>query len=494
MKKTVLRVLSLALALLMASAMLFACGTDEGGNVTNNGAATQQGEETPVPHLNWNGRPFRVLTTNNAYEPNFEVIGEMGADKLSQKVYERNLYVQEFCNVEIFDASNGSTDNFGALEMDFMSGTMSYDLAFLLRDEMSNAIQRGFMKDITKVEYVNLENEWYNSVAIDTMKISDRLYHLSSSYSLTDKARTSTLYFNRDMATELGVEIDVIEEIRAGTWTVEKMYQIVSMVAANGDGNGDGAVQNTDTFGLVGGGDECATAFYLGMGNKLVDLDNAQGDYGHMIIEDTSLIALDKIKAMLDVKGWMGFTGSESVYWKQNYDLPYETFVDERAMFYSASMGVIEDLAADADFAYTAITFPKYDTDQDRYYTTNDNHYTSTFGIPFMAYDVDFSGYMIEVLSWKSHTTTYPEYYQVKCLVQKSYDPVCAEMLQRNYEGLVFDVALMFSQTIKYKAAMVTYATSAKNTKNMATLYAETESAANNAIQGIIDIVGQLPD
>ena len=83
---------------------------------------------------------------------------------------------------------------------------------------------------------------------------------------------------------------------------------------------------------------------------------------------------------------------------------------------------------------------------------------------------------------------------QVKCLVQKSYDPVCAEMLQRNYEGLVFDVALMFSQTIKYKAAMVTYATSAKNTKNMATLYAETESAANNAIQGIIDIVGQLPD
>ena len=163
-------------------------------------------------------------------------------------------------------------------------------------------------------------------------------------------------------------------------------------------------------------------------------------------------------------------------------------------MFYSASMGVIEDLAADADFAYTAITFPKYDTDQERYYTTNDNHYTSTFGIPFMAYDANFSGYMIEVLSWKSHTTTYPEYYQVKCLVQKSYDPVCAEMLQLNYEGLVFDIALMFSHTIKYKSAMVTYATNAKNTKNMATLYAETEMAANIAIQGIIDTIEQLPE
>ena len=493
MKKNILRILSLVLALFAISSMLFACGNSGESSDTVNGAVGEQGENDPVPNLDWNGRPFRILTTQNAYQPNFEIIGEMGADKLSQKVYERNLSVQEYCNVEIFDVAGNDTDNFAALEKDFMAGTMAYDLAFLLRDEMSSAIQRGFIKDINTVEYVNLENEWYNPIAINTMKISDKLYHMSSSYSLTDKARTSTLYFNRDMAAEFNVTIDVIEEIRAGTWTVDKMYQIVTMVAANGDTNGDGIVQNIDTFGVTGGGDECAMAFYAGMGNMVVDITNAQGDYGHGIVDDKSLIALDKIKGMFDVKSWAGFTGSEYKAWTQNYELPLDAFIDERSMFYAGTMGVIEDLAAEADFAYTAITFPKYDEDQDRYYTTNDNYYTSTFGVPYMAHDPDFSGYMIEVLSWKSHTTTYPEYYQVRCMVQKSYDPVCAEMLKLNYEGLVFDFALMFSNTVKYKSAIVTYATVSTNNKNMATLYAETTSASNIAIQGIIDTIANLP-
>ncbi len=494
MKKNILRLLSLILALLAISATFFACNVTDNGDGETNALTGEQGEDEPVPHLDWGGRPFRILVTNNEYQPNFEVVGEMGADKLSQKVYERNITVQEYCNVEIFDVSGDSDDNFVAIEKDFMADTKSYDLAFLLRDEMSSAIQRGFMKDIALVDYVNLENDWYNPVTIESMMISDRLYHMSSSFSLTDKARTATLYFNREMATDLNLDVDVIAEVRAGTWTIEKMQQMIAKVAESGDTNGDGKVQNIDNFGIAGGGDECVTAFYTALGNSFVDLKAAGGDYGAKIVEDRSLGGLDKIKAMFDVHNWAGFTGSEAKLWKQNYELPKDAFIDERTLFYSATMSVIDDLAADAKFAYTAITFPKYDTDQDRYYTTNDNYYTSTFGIPYMAHDVNFSGYMIEVLSWKSHTTTYPEYYQVKCLVQKSYDPVCAEMLQLNYEGLVFDLGLMFSNTIKYKSAIVQYTTLSNNTKSMATLYAENKGPTNIAIQGIINDIGALPE
>jgi len=493
MKRNILRLLSLILALLAISATFFSCGNKDNEGGETSAVTGEQGEDEPVPHLDWGGRPFRVLATHNDYEPNFEIIGEAGADKLAQKIFERNVFIEEYYNVEILDVAGDDDTTFNYLEKDFMAGSKSYNLAFLIRDDMSSAIQRGFMKDITLVDYVNLENEWYNPVTIESMKISDRLYHLSSSFSLTDKARTATLFFNRDMATDLNLGIDVISEVRAGTWTIDKMYQMITQVAASGD-DGDGVVQNSDTFGIVGGGTESATAIYAGLGNKLVNLDAGGEDYGAGIIEDRSLLGLDTIKAMFDVYNWAGFTGSEQTLWAKDYELPFETFVDERALFYAASMGSIEGLAEDATFAYTAITFPKYDTDQDRYYATNDNTYSSTFGIPYMAYDVNFSGFMIEVLSWKSHTTTYPEYYQIKCMVQKSYDPVCAEMLQLNYEGLVFDFGFMFSNTVTYKKALEKYTTSKSNTKNMATLYAEYKVASNNAVKGILETIEALPE
>ena len=493
MKRNILRLLSLILALLAISATFFSCGNKD--TERESGAVTgEEVEDEPVPHLDWGGRPFRILATHNSYEPNFEIVGEMGTDKLSQQVYERNLAIEEYYNVQILDVAGDEGDTLVYLEKDFMAGTQSYDLVFLIRADMSSAIQKGYMKDITKVDYVNLENEWYNPVTIESMQISGRLYHMSSSFSLTDKARAATLFFNRDLATKLNLGVDVIEEIRAGSWTIDKMYKMIADVAASGDLDGDGEVENSDMFGIVGGGSESATAIYAGLGNTLVDLNAGGMDYGAKIVDDRSLLGLDTIKAMFDVYNWAGFTGSESKLWTKDYALPVKTFVDQRALFYATAMGSIEDLAEQANFAYTAITFPKYDESQERYYTTNDNTYSSTFGIPYMAYDVDFSGFMIEVLSWKSHTTTYPEYYQVKCMVQKSYDPVCAEMLQLNYEGLVFDFGFMFSDTVTYKKALEKYTTSKSNTKNMATLYAEYKDSANNAVKGIIDTIEALPE
>ena len=492
MKNKLLKTIAIILAMLTLSALFVACGnnnTEQGNNgtVSTEGAA----DTDPVTRLDWGGRPFRILATNNAHEPNFEIIGEAGADKLSAKIFERNLIVEEYCNVVIQDVSGGEDTGFANLEMDFLGGTQAYDLVFLIRDNMSSAIQRGFMTDLNEVDYINTSNPWYSQLTIDSMKISGRLYHISSDYSLVDKARMNTLWFNRDMATELGITEDVVELVRAGTWTIDTMYTMAKKAAADLDVSG--TPDKTDQYGVACGGGEGALAFYAGMGNTLVTVDD-MGNYEVGIGSEYSLSCLDKIRALLLVDDWTGFTGSESNKWTKDYDAPYDGFVDERVMFMASSMDAVSDLAADADFAYTAITFPKYDADQDHYYTTNDNTYCSTFGIPFGAGDVDFSGYMIEVLSWKSHDTTYPEYYEVKCLVQKSYDPVCAEMLQLNNSGLVYDFGLQYSNSVKYKKAVEKFCVFNTENKAMTTYIAECEVASNAAIQGILDSVLELPN
>ena len=492
MKNKIIRLIALLLVSVMACSLLVSCsGEDEEAEGTSE-VTLDTSDDATLDQLDWHGREFRVLATHNAYEPNFEIIGEVGDDRLSQAIYERNAAVKDFCNVEVIDVAIDD-NSFSALEKDFEAGGGEYDLVFLIRDDMSSAIQRGYLKDLTKVEYINFDNEWYNPLAIESMKISGKLYHLTSSFSLTDKARTATLFFNRDMADRLQLGVDVVEEVRAGTWTIDKMYQMINTVATSGDTNGNGQVDKTDTFGISGGGSESATNIWAGMGNTLVNFNNGN-DYGSEILTDRSLNGLDTIKNMFSINEWKGFTGSEDRVWKKDYDAPLTAFVEERALFTSGIMGAIVDIAESADFAYTAITFPKYDLDQERYYATNDNTYSSSFGIPYMAADISFSGYMIEVLSWKSHTTTYPEYYQVRCMVQKSYDPVCAEMLQLNYEGLVFDFGFMFSNTVTFKKALETYTTNSKNTQGVASLYETHAVSSNNSIEGIILTIEELPE
>ena len=492
MKKQIIRLLALLLVFVMACSLLISCASNE-DDVEETGVVTLAQEDDGIlDQLDWQGREFKILATHNAYEPNFEIVGDISGDKLSQVIYSRNIVIKEFCNAEIVDVAVDE-NTFSALEKDYESGGGDYDLVFLIRNDMASAIQRGFMKDLTKVEYINLENEWYNPLAIESMKISGKLYHMTSSFSLTDKSRTATLFYNRDMADRFNLGIDVISEVRAGTWTIDKMYQMINTISASGDTNGNGQVDKNDTFGVSGCGSESATAFWAGMGNKLVNFNNGT-DYGAEIMSDRSLKGLDTIKNMFSIGEWKGFTGSESRYWQKDYDAPITAFIQERALFAADVMGSIETIAEGAKFAYTAITFPKYDEDQPYYYTTNDNTYSSSFGIPYMADDHSFSGYMIEVLSWKSHTTSYPEYYQVKCMVQKSYDPICAEMLQLNFEGLVFDFGFMFAGTVNYKRALETYTTNSTNTQGMSSLYESQSIAANNSIQGIIFTIDELPE
>ena len=255
MKKRILRFFVLILVVLTVFTFIVSCSPK--AEITDETTPTDniETEEDPVPCLDWGGRAFRVLATHNEWEPNFEIVGDLGGGRLSAKVYERNALIYEYCNVEVQDVA-GDESSFSYLEKDFMSGTQSYDLVFLVRDDMSSAIQRGFMKDLTQINYVNFANDWYSELAIESMKISGRLYHMTSDFSLVDKARTNTLFFNRDLAATLHLD-DVVSMVRKGTWTVEIMYQMAVKAALD---DGDNVVEKTDRYGFAGGGSEASLA------------------------------------------------------------------------------------------------------------------------------------------------------------------------------------------------------------------------------------------
>ena len=79
-------------------------------------------------------------------------------------------------------------------------------------------------------------------------------------------------------------------------------------------------------------------------------------------------------------------------------------------------------------------------------------------------------------------------------MVQKSYDPVCAEMLRLNFEGLVYDFGCQFSSSVRYKRAIEKFVVHNKDNKSIIDYYNEESSKSNNAIQGILDDVAEFPE
>ena len=468
MKKTLLRIGCLLVAIIMALSTLVACfGKDEAEETQPGEVTTTVEEIAPVPDKDWGGREFSVLSVQKSFETNFEIVGELNGGNVSSAVYARNNWIKDKYNVAVQEYGDANSDSLETLAQLIEGGDHDYDLVFLYRDDMAAAIVSGYMKDLTTVEYLNFSNEWYNQNTLNSMKISGKLFHMVSDFSLIDKARTNVLFLNRDLATDNQIP-DIVSMVRDGSWTVDKMLKYEQDVATP---NGDGIMDFDAQWGLAAGGKEVVSTFWGCLGNQIVTI-NDNGSWTVNLTNDHSLKSVDFTRQVFN----SNISFCENAFY-DNSDA-HNVFVGERCLFLSETLSAIEKISPDADFSFTAIPYPKYDMNQTQYYTTNDNTFCATFGIPVCAEDSSFSGFMVEVLSWKSHTTTFPEYYNVVCKVQNSYDTVCAEMLDLVFDGLVFDFGLLYSKNIKgirgklensiFKGTDITgeYATISENVEN----------------------------
>lgn len=482
MKSKVLRVCCLLLAVLMLSTTFVACN-DKGDDNTTQPTAKKKSAlaDAPVPHYDWDERAFKVLGVHGEYEDNFEIVGELDGDIVSTEVYNRNSEIEEYYNVKIVDVGQSGDNQLTLLENASNSDKHEYDLAFLFRNDMAKAIASGYMTELSGLQYLDFTQEWYNNSTVQSMKIGNYLFHLVSDFSLVDKARTNVLFFNRDMADDKGLD-DMIQMARDKTWTIDKMIEFATQVATD---DGDGVRTLEDDWGLTCGGKETAAVFWNGFGNKIVSFDN-NGQWSIDVANDRSISSIEKLRRLYDKD--ISFYGNQF----GDYSDGYNTFVAKKSLFMSNMLDTLQNLGSDADFAYCVLPYPMLNTEQGSYCTTNNNTYTATFGIPKSALEKDFSAFMIEVLSWRSHTTTYPMYYETMCKVRKSYDATCSEMVELVFTGLTFDFGLMYGSNIHLTTGVLLE--SIYTTQDITSLYATKKTAAENNVTQLYNTVETLVD
>jgi hypothetical protein len=99
----------------------------------------------------------------------------------------------------------------------------------------------------------------------------------------------------------------------------------------------------------------------------------------------------------------------------------------------------VNDLRA-TEFDFGIVPYPKLNPAQDRYYSYVDGH-ASMMGIPLILPNPEWTGIIIEELSFLSFRDILPVYYDVVLNVKLVRDEESVEMLEILFDSKVFDPA-----------------------------------------------------
>jgi len=451
-------------AVMLLSTALISCGEakNPAENTTaptsdaavNTSAAPETTTEPPVteetldlPAKKWDGRKFRVLGYSGlAQFSSFEIDaeGETGS-VVNDAIWRRNTKIEDTYDVEIVQTldssqSNGKNATTPVVKKMVQADENNYDLVFLPIATCGSVVRGNMLYDLTKVDYINMDKSWWNQTVREDLTVSGKLFLAASDFSLRDKNRAYILCYNRDMIDEFKLE-QPLPLVREGKWTIDVFNSYATKVSA--DLNANAEIDDMDRFGVAFDSSNAFMAMLTGAGVQIVN--NTDGKLSLVVNNERTVTAIDKLLEVVQYKNIVSINPE----WKGKVSYDHNTvgskmFKEGHVLFTTTFPHALERYSAECVDAYGVIPFPKLNETQENYHTYGDI-YCMLFGIPVTTPTSDFSGFMLEALSYESTKTSLHAYYEVTCKLRGMYDPDSAEMLDLIFDTLRFEPAMMYS-------------------------------------------------
>ena len=443
--KSTLRIMALFLALLMLLPAIVACGKDDKGKEQNGGdqnAVTtdpNSGEYvSKLPAYDWEGDAFYILGQDGgAYNQftNFEIWREnMDGTVVGDAVYTRNDALKKKYNfiveAELVDNTYTESQTLYDAQDDI------YDLVIYNPMKVFNHAASGYLTDLYGIDYLDFDHPAGSSYINTQLTVGGKLYCTSNKFLLQDKARTYTMFYNRELAREY--ELGYLEDhVDNNTWTLEEFEKCCRLFSFDIDGGGAGGIG--DSFGVVAESHASYATLLYGAGFTLGTNDGetitltGATDAMNTIVTNTGKIWFDK-----------NVTAVPEDFQPIDWAVSFNIFVEERAPFFISFPSDFDagktGLNTKCNFEFGFMPFPKADSSQERYYNMMNYHNASVFAVPYTVSDLPQVGFYLEALSEESCDTSYTAYIDSKCKIQDSYDELTAKMLDLCFESTSYDV------------------------------------------------------
>ncbi len=358
-------------------------------------------------------------------------------EAINDVVYNRNLKIETDYNVRIVleNLDLGQID--GAISQAVTSGDDTYDVVYPRLYEAASMYQKDYFLNLFDVPNIDLEQPWWDSNSIESLSMNNKLLAAASSINVNDKDATAALAFNKGYAEDLGLP-DIYEIVLEGEWTYDQLIGMAEGAALDSDGNG--TMEDTDMWGMLGGND-VMSAFWFGSGEQMITKD--ENDlFVFSFGGERSITAAERVVNLMNQSWFLNhhlIANTDDTYYTQLFETGHGLF------FWMRLDEVTNMRAGDTDFGI--IPTPKYEASQDNYYSMVSQHTTGLMSIPLVIAGDKLSnlGIVLEAMAAESHYELIPTYIEESLKTKYSRDAESAEMLDIIINNRVFDPMIIYN-------------------------------------------------
>ena len=444
--------LALCAAMLLSAATLFACGEKDPANT--NGADSGQdassvstsdsADQTEPEHVDkftpleqkFEGE-FNLLVSGKAGDCNVEFKDfsalEAGYEKtqLEEAVYRKNAAVEELYGIKlnVIEDMGGSNQAYQKLLTAATAGSDDYDAAIIAAYDAIPLATADALYELGSIEALNLNNSWWDQRANTELTIHGAIFFTTGDITVWDDMQQNVVGFNKQVKADHNIEDDFYQVVADGEWTLEALATYAKQVTE--DLNQDGVYNMSDKFGIITW-DDSTYAVFGGAGEKVVTV----GNDGELSL---TLTGSERIVDVMTTYTNICFGGDAINYQRYTSVEAINMFSSNRALFFLGRPQSLDNYR-DMETDYGILPYPKYNADQEEYYTTPSPYHMTFACVPMMTGDPEKSGAVLEALAYYGKEYMTGAYYDTTLTGQYFRDEDSVATLELMAETRSYDI------------------------------------------------------
>ena len=397
-----------------------------------------------LPARDFGGYEFRILTRDTPHHSMYIDSEEVNGEPINDAVYNRNRIIEDAYNIKIksiwiseFEGAGGESYLQNTLRTVINAGSDEYDLAMVHMIHSGSLGANNFLIDWKEIPHVDLSKPWWDQGVTEGLVINNRLYINSGDFNIECTDHTWGMIFNKQLWQDFGYS-DIYEAVKNGKWTLDYFNDIIKQ--STKDLNGDGIFDANDQFGFITVDRGALTNFMYGSNERVYQKNNSGGF--DLILNN------ERMQAVVEK--------TNDIYWNNNSSFvfmtamgynpdiePISMFMENKGLISAARLVALPKLRG-MEIDFGVIPHPKFDENQDGYYTYSDGH-SSMMCIPKTMPDPDRFGIIIEALAYSSRNLVLPAFYDISLNTKFTRDEESSEMLDIIINNRIFDIGYVYN-------------------------------------------------
>ena len=428
------KIFALLLAVLMLVPFVVACGgdtnTDTGsGNQTTDTSGSTDNTNTDKPVVekvdtktdksqkwagktldcvaeSWGGGEPAAWDQPELYVKGSDQAGNLGK-KVNDAVWARQGQIEKIYGVTmVWHKAMAPYSMQNELQTGLEAGAAKYHIATPRGYEMQSLIAADTVYDLANRKYIDLEKDYYNQAAVDSLTVYGHTFFVAGDFSYLDEYTSYVVFYNQYLSKDIQAFGNLYKMVEDGKWTISQLEKKAKLVGNDSDGTP--GYTDADTYGFATNG---MSGFFQSSGIKQVSVDKSSNDPSqynyHITLNDTTKVPV-LVTALVNIKSstWarIGFSGG--------YGAMLDAFHDGRILFYDEVVQKIFEFKAQSEnFMVAVLPMPKLNEEQESYYTPFAAQST-VMCMPKATVDEEMSEYFFDVLSWTGKEFVMRAFYQ----------------------------------------------------------------------------------